>query len=310
MPEGPEIRTDADQLDFFLSHRTLHSFELLNPQFEKRCKGIAEFQRALPLTVDRVRSRGKKLFIFFRPEEDEKTGWFLVFGYGMTGNIGQEKRKHSHLEFGMSQNWIGFNSWFYSDARRFGTFEASNSQKVLDSYFSDIAPTVALGYSKEPNFESIIRSEFEKNIKNCRDSFLAVKLMDQKSICSGVGNYILSEVFYEARLDPFVKCKEIQDEKMNMLWNALHKIMSSSYKHRGMSMSDYANVNGDSGTFENVLSVYGKAGKFANNHQIYSCRGPHGRTIFFTEENGAETLSKTADETESENDETADQASD
>jgi formamidopyrimidine-DNA glycosylase len=326
MPEGPEIRTDADQLDFFLSHRIMNSVKLLSPAFEKRCKGLAELQTALPLTVDRVRARGKKLFIFFKGqclplqplaekltlslqppvnsietksnlsggpgERSAPEKWFIVFGYGMTGNISQDKQKHSHLEFGMNQSWIGFNSWFYSDIRRFGIFEASNDPKILEEYFSEIAPPIALGYQDEKYFKFISRSEFEQKIKNISNGFLATKLMDQKSICSGVGNYILSEVFYEARLDPFIKCKEVDDEKMEALWNALHKVMIASYKHRGMSMSDYLNVTGESGTFENILSVYGKAGKFINHYKIYSCKGPHGRTIFFTAENGTETLRK------------------
>lgn len=308
MPEGPEVRTDADQLDFFLSHRVLRSIKLLNQTFEKRCQGLADFQNALPLTIERVRSRGKKLFIFFHSVNEEKQ-WFMVFGYGMTGNIGQTQQKHSHLEFVMSQSWIGFNSWFYSDIRRFGTFEASNSSEILDNYFSEIAPSIALGYPEEENFECITRSEFEENVRKFPKAFLAVKLMDQKSICSGIGNYILSEVFYEACLDPFIRCKEVDDDKMKSLWKAIHKIMKSSYKHQGMSMSDYVNPSGEEGTFENILSVYGKAKQFINDHKIYSCRGPHGRTIFFTAENGSETLRKmkssgksSADETENDGD--------
>lgn len=308
MPEGPEIRTDADQLDFFLSNRTLISIKHISSTFEKRCKGVSELQKVLPLVVDKVRARGKKLFIFFRSNESSNP-WFLVFGYGMTGNIGQVQQKHSHLEFCMGRSWIGFNSWFYSDIRRFGTFEASSDPKVLDCYFSEIAAPAVLGYRHEKNFKSISLSEFEENIKKFSNAFLAVKLMDQNSICSGIGNYILSEVLYEAHLDPFVKCKELDDEEMEALWNAIHKIMLSSYKHQGMSMSDYVNADGESGTFEDILSVYGKAGEFINNHKIHSCRGPHGRSIFFTSENGAETLRKmkssdtqSSGETESEED--------
>jgi len=70
-----------------------------------------------------------------------------------------------------------------------------------------------------------------------------------------------------------------------------------------MSMSDYANANGDEGTFENLLLVYGKEGKFINSSEIHSCKGPHGRTIFFTSENGTETLRKIAKEAESINEE-------
>lgn len=292
MPEGAEIRVDADITDFFLSHRTMLSVELIGADFEKRCDGLEELQEALPMRVEKVRSRGKKLYIFLQDEAKAKPLWVIVIGYGMTGGIGQVKEKHSHLAFKMSHHKVGFDTFYYSDARRFGSFDASDDPEDLQTHLTETASPVALGYADEKGFEPITREQFAANIVKCKSSYLASRLMDQKSICSGVGNYILSEVFYEARLDPYIQCDELTPSQLQALWDALHKVMLASHEHGGMSMSDYVNADGNLGTYEEHLLVYGKADKSINGHLIYKCKGAHGRAIFFTDENGADTLSK------------------
>jgi formamidopyrimidine-DNA glycosylase len=301
MPEGPEIHVDSEQLDFFLSNRTMLSVELIGAAFKNRCDGLEELQGALPLRVTMVRSRGKKLYIFLQAEGKQQ--WVIVIGYGMTGNMGQTKQKHSHLAFKVSHHSIGFDTFYYSDARRFGTFDASDNPDDLKTYLSETASPVALGYPDEKGFEPISREQFTTNIGNCKTSYLASRLMDQKSICSGVGNYILSEVFYEARLDPFIQCDELTSAQIQALWDTLHKVMIGSYEHGGMSMSDYVNADGNQGRYEDCLLVYGKANKSINGHLIYKCKGPHGRAIFFTDENGADTLSKAEPENDDDGDE-------
>lgn len=294
MPEGPEIRTDSDQLDFFISNRILNSVLLINDLFDNRCDGLAELQKDLPLQVEKVRAYGKKLIIILKGKNSSNP-WYIIFGYGMTGRIGSTKQKHSHLEFRMNKSWIGFDTWFYSDNRRFGSFEASNDPDFLQEQLSQISKPIALGYQNEKGFESITEEEFTEAIKECGDSYLARRLMDQKSICSGIGNYLLSEIFFEAKLDPYVRCSELSQNQIQELWKASNKIMLLSYNNNGHSASDYVNVNGQTGNFSSHLKVYGKDGEYINGNLIYACKGAHGRTIFITKENGADTLNKCLD---------------
>lgn len=289
MPEGPELRIDAEQLDFFLAGRTLNKLELINTVFENKCEGLDELRKALPLTIDKVRSRAKKLFIFFSPVKDAPP-WVIFMAYGMTGKISLKKEEHSHLLFSVSHSHIGFDEFYYTDVRRIGSFEASNDPEDLTTHLTDFAKPVVFGYN-EKNFEAITKEEFESKIKDGKDGYLASKLMNQHSICSGIGNYVLSETLYEAKLDPFISCNEMDDKRIESLWNAVHKVMMASYERGGMSRENYVNPNGSYGTFDELCKVYDKAGQSVNGHKIHTCKGPHGRTIWFTEENGAETLS-------------------
>lgn len=289
MPEGPEFRVDAEQLDFFLAGRMLKSVELINTAFESKCEGLDELKGVLPLTIDKVRSRAKKLFIFFKPVNNSPP-WIIFMTYGMSGKMSLQKEEHSHLHFSFSKSHIGFNELYYTDVRRIGSsFDASCDPEDFTAHVTNFAKPIVFGY-KEEGFEVITRTEFDENIKKCKDSYLASRLMNQHSICSGVGNYILSESFYEAKLDPFISCNEMTEDKLEALWNGIHKVMMTSYESGGMSHENYVNPNGSYGKFDSICKVYDKEGQTINGHKIYSCKGPHGRTIWFTEENGIDTL--------------------
>ncbi len=44
--------------------------------------------------------------------------------------------------------------------------------------------------------------------------------MDQKKF-SGIGNYILSEIFYRSKLNPFLSCKDLSDEQWRVLYDQI-----------------------------------------------------------------------------------------
>jgi formamidopyrimidine-DNA glycosylase len=288
MPEGPELRVDAEQLDFFLAGRTLKSIELINALFENKCEGLDELRGALPLVVDRVRSRAKKLFIFLKSVNNTPQ-WVIFMTYGMTGKISCDKEEHSHLQFRMSHSHVGFDEFFYTDPRRIGSFEASCDPEDFTIHVEDFAKPIVFGY-REEGFDPITRDEFDAKIKAGKNGYLASRLMNQHAICSGIGNYVLSESLYEAGLDPFICCNELNESKLDSLWNAIHKVMITSYEHGGMSHVNYVNPSGSKGTFGNHCKVYDKEGQTIDGYKIHSCKGSHGRTIWFTEENGSDTL--------------------
>ena len=192
MPEIVELRTDADLLDFYLCGRNIEDITV-SDLFKNKCTGIEEIKGALPLKISRVMSKAKKLFIKLQ------NNWWIIMTYGMTGSMSREKGKHSHINFKMENHFIGFNIFYYNDPRRIGSFISTNDAALFEYHANDMAKQIVLGY-KFPYFESIKHEEFSENVKNGKKKSLAKLLMDQRSICSGIGNYLLSEIFYEAKL--------------------------------------------------------------------------------------------------------------
>jgi formamidopyrimidine-DNA glycosylase len=275
MPEIVEVYTDATQLDFYLSNRQLLSVKFCNDLFKNKCKGIEELNNALPLKIERVMSKAKKIFIKIE-------NWWLILTYGMTGKTSTEKRKHSHIEFTMSNSWVGFNTWYYENVRRFGIVEAGNTEEFFNSHINDMATQFVLGYDYE-GFEKLSPKQFLSAIKNC-NTFLAKALMDQRSIGSGIGNYLLSEIFYDAKLDPDIRCKQLDNDQLKQLWKSIHKIINMSFEHGGVSMKDYEHIDGSGGEFEFKLKVYGKENQTTDKgEKILVKKGKHGRNIWYVE---------------------------
>lgn len=285
MPEICELRTDADQLDFFLCNRTLTGIVAISKEFAKKTTGLEDLTKSLPLNIEWVRSRAKKLFIKFFPK-DGKT-WHIYVTYGMTGGMSAILDKHSHIEFTLSEHWVGLNTFYYQDVRRFGSFIASSDEKVYREQVSQMAKPFVLGYD-DPDFMPITESEFsEKLVSKGRRKYLISALMDQHCIGSGLGNYLVSECFYEAKLDPWIHCHTLalNKGKVSELFRAISKVVSTSYRHGGNSISDYLHIDGSSGLFSEHIQVYGRDGEMDKyGRKILSKRGPHGRTVFFVQE--------------------------
>lgn len=110
--------------------------------------------------------------------------------------------------------------------------------------------------------------------------------MDQSKI-SGVGNYILAEGLYRARLDPFAEISEINIMQRKRLFKELREVIATSYQNQGLTRPDggtFRNVDGERGQFEFQLQAYGQRltpNKFPVTKEV---NGPHGRTIWYSEE--------------------------
>jgi formamidopyrimidine-DNA glycosylase len=281
MPEGPEYRTDADYLDLYISNRDLLDVSFITTLFNEKTKGIENLQKQLPLRVDKVLSRGKKLFIKLIDPLKVKKDWWIYLTYGMTGKITTDKEKHSHLSFTFSPCWLGCEMYYYTNSRRIGNVEASDDINIYNYHINDIARPAVLGYNST-DFEVINRDDFNLNLSKCKKAYLASKLMDQRSIVSGIGNYLLSEIFYEAKLDPFIRCNDLSPKIVDILWNAINKVILFAYDNGGVSMKDYKHIDGTRGTHANYLKIYNRHGQRDENDKlIMSRKGPHGRTIWY-----------------------------
>jgi len=90
---------------------------------------------------------------------------------------------------------------------------------------------------------------------------------------SGVGNYILSEGLYRAKVDPFASLGELSQEQRQLLFRELRAVCRNSY------MSQRFKESSDR-TFE--LQCYGRTTCVQGNTVFREVDGPHGRAIWYT----------------------------
>ena len=92
-----------------------------------------------------------------------------------------------------------------------------------------------------------------------RESPIKSLLLDQ-SIIAGIGNIYASEILFDARIDPLKKAKSLKVSECERMIRSMRKILKKALRYNGTTISDYRRVDEKTGSFQNFLKVYGKAG--------------------------------------------------
>jgi formamidopyrimidine-DNA glycosylase len=237
MPEGPEVKTIAEQLAGRVTNRTLLSVNVHGGRYEKSpLKGLKRIDEWTPLGIIGAGCHGKFLFFIMEAE------WFLWCSLGMTGTWTETFEKHSHVELVLNDGSI-----FFTDPRRFGTLKFVKGKEEMISKLKSLGPDMLSSPPNENEFIRIIRSRGGKDIVQA--------LMDQATL-AGVGNYIKSESLYRARISPYRKCDDLSDQELISLRQGIIDVMTESYSLGGNTIRDYKGLDGAPGTFADKLQVY------------------------------------------------------
>ena len=167
---------------------------------------------------------------------------------------------------------------FYYDIRNFGTLRFSSSKKELVDKLKSLGPDI-LDDCTEEIFITVMRKQQQK-MNVCKF------LMNQSKI-AGIGNYILSEALFRANLDPFASLDEITDDQAKLLYQEVTDTAQSSYDAQGVTRragGSYRDVDGNEGNYAFSLQCYGNEFCPKGRQIIRETNGPHGRTIWYVED--------------------------
>jgi len=84
-------------------------------------------------------------------------------------------------------------------------------------------------------------------------------LMDQ-SIVAGIGNIYSDEMLWLASIHPESNPNEIPQKQLSKLYESMRQVLKKGINFGGDSMSDYRNIDGLRGNFQNHHNVYKKKG--------------------------------------------------
>lgn len=288
MPEGPEVRRLAERMheavgggDLLISRA-----EIVSGRYTKELpKGWGELCSRLPLRIVAVRSRGK--FMFFELE-DECSLWSTL---GLTGWwCGDATRAHTRVILRLertahaTKQEAGVTTLAYSDARNFGTLRFVVDRAPLDAKLRKLG-LPWLGEEQEVGFSGAasslpgasaadwptFRALVERTTARYPERPVAVWLMDQ-SKTAGVGNYILSEALYRARISPFATCGALS---LDDDWRELHAAVRSV-------MLESLGAQGELWRTKFRLAVYGRQVD-PEGRQVQRALGPHGRAVWLVD---------------------------
>lgn len=213
MPEGPEVAITADSL-----HDACHGWEIVDVLIHsgryaaKSPEGYRDFRKSLPIEITHISSMGK--FLYW-----DLDFWMIWNTFGMSGYWCVEgNREYRRLEFQLRQG-SHTKSVYYHDMRNFGTFKFSRSRDDLDSKIASLSPDFLR--DEDWNLDKM---------KNSRKD-VTVALMSQGYLGSGIGNYLVCEILYRAKIRPDRICLDVSADERSRLEYWIRYLMKLAYRH-------------------------------------------------------------------------------
>jgi len=111
----------------------------------------------------------------------------------------------------------------------------------------------------EPLDKNFTFEKFIERLKIKQNGYIKTILMDQ-FIIAGIGNIYSDEMLWMAGIHPESKSGYIPISKLKLLYESMKKVLNKGIDFGGDSMSDYRNINGERGKFQNHHNAYGKRG--------------------------------------------------
>ncbi len=136
----------------------------------------------------------------------------------------------------------------FCDSRKFGKVTIISDLNNT-THLKDIGP--------EPLEKTFDFSKFKSRLLLKPHWNIKTVLMDQ-SVIAGIGNIYSDEMLWSSDIHPESKPKNIPDKNLLKLWKEMKNVLEKGIDFGGDSMSDYRNIDGLRGNFQNHHNVYKK----------------------------------------------------
>jgi len=226
MPEGPEVIITTQYLKTKLKKKKIESIKILSGRYtHQKLKGFDLLDKT-PITVDTIDSKGK--FMWMKLTDNSGKTIYMLNSFGMTGRWSFHKDSNARIKFVIKSNTNPEKKYdlYYIDTRNMGNLEFVTDERILQKKIDTLAPDVL----KTPmNDDDLIKAIKHYISRNKKDKNLVKVLMDQKAIVSGIGNYMVAEILYDAKLDPHRNIDSLSDSELKNLAHSIRKISKYSY---------------------------------------------------------------------------------
>ena len=244
MPELPEVETIRLSLMKKLTGRTIKGVEVHYPRMVE-LQTVDELQRSITgKTIERLERRGK--YLLLRLSED----LVLALHLRMTGQLTVQPADHPVADATYFLLRLDNDTELrFRDQRKFG--------KVF-LFASDRLPAALVKMGPEP-----LAEEFTQEL--LRERFAGHKLAVKKAllnqeIVAGIGNIYADEALFVAGIHPARPVDSLSEAELDRLHQAIRQVLQEGVANRGTTKRDYLDGEGNPGSYQNMLRVYGRKG--------------------------------------------------
>jgi formamidopyrimidine-DNA glycosylase len=210
MPELPDLIVYKQYSDATSLHQRIKTVDV-DDDTVLRDLSVPHFRETLTgRNFESSERYGKNLLV------ELEDGPWVRFHFGMTGRLLYYKNNGEFPRF--TRILIRFSNGYelaYTCIRKLGRISLTKSVEQFIKY-------EGLG----PDALQLNLSDF-KDLLSVRRGSLKTTLMNQK-IIAGLGNVYVDEILFQARLDPSVKCKALDDKKLGDLFKTMREVLKTA----------------------------------------------------------------------------------
>jgi formamidopyrimidine-DNA glycosylase len=239
MPELPEVETIKRELEKEILGNKIVDVLINNPRVIKDIKKEDFIKNLINVTLKNIIRKGK-LLIF-----ELSSGQSLAIHLKMSGQLvypGNASQSRVSFKFSNGR-WLDFN-----DRRLFGEVRLIDDWRSLK---------FVKGLGPEP-FD-ISEAQF-KDMLTKKKTKIKPLLMDQ-SFIAGIGNLYAAEVLFRSSINPLRPASSLSAQEKEKLFKEIKDTLTEAIKHKGSSIDQYVQANGQPGGYARYHKVYDRQGK-------------------------------------------------
>ncbi len=259
MPELPEVETIARQLDKVITNKKIERVEVLE---RKSFFGDArELEGRKIVKVD----RHSKMIVWHLDNEEvvvmihlKMTGQ-LVWRSGNKQVVGGHPSEdwnaklpnnHTRVVIDLSDG----SKLFFNDLRIFGWMKLVKTE-AFRAQISKLPPDVV---------DEAFTFDYFSSVLGKSGRAIKLVLMDQQKI-GGVGNIYANDALNLAKINPKRPAKSFNSDEGEKLYIAVKEVIAKGIKFGGATYSDYRDVKGQGGRYQEHFLVYNREGEKCQN---------------------------------------------
>jgi formamidopyrimidine-DNA glycosylase len=254
MPEGPEVRTIVHYLSDKIEGKIIQQINILGGRYSRTLPtGWDLLIDNLPVQIDSIDSKGKFMWISTSSGTDDDTKIFIMNTLGLTGQwTDNPSKEHNNVEFVFTEG----DPIYFNDVRNFGTLKITDEYKDIEKKLKELGPDFLQSGDdyKEADFIAKIETLAKKK---GREMTIYETFMDQKKLGSGIGNYLVTEILYMAKISPNSTLPGLAKNKelcAKLLYCIKYKMKQAFYFNKTGYMTMFS--NDDVAFLDNIPNVY------------------------------------------------------
>ena len=246
MPELPEVEQVRVTLIPHIAGKIVKKVRIIRDDVIKHPSAEEFSNIIIGQTIKDIERKGKYIIIDFM------TNIKLVIHLRMTGALmalADEEVEPKYASVCIELTG-GVNLW-YTDIRRFGTMHLIVNDDIKIPGLENLGPEP---FSKELTGEYLYEC--------CKRRKIAIKgVILEQNIIAGLGNIYADESLAKAGILPQRKANTLSLRESRALVESINVVIKQGILNHGTTFRDYKDGNGDKGTNQYHLQVYGRSGQ-------------------------------------------------